>query len=73
MWVVVIVLVVGYMMIYVEKICKKLESLLIYKLDDYFCFYIKKIFDENKKFMFGYKLILVEMLVVFVWIVWGVI
>ncbi|EOS8131581.1 putative basic amino acid antiporter YfcC [Enterococcus faecium] len=72
MWVVVTALAAGYMMIYAEKIRKKPESSLTYKSDDYFRSHIKKTSDENKKFMLGHKLILLEMLVVLVWIVWGV-
>ncbi|NGS78099.1 hypothetical protein G6X36_01970, partial [Staphylococcus aureus] len=70
--VVVTALAAGYMMIYAEKIRKKPESSLTYKSDDYFRSHIKKTSDENKKFMLGHKLILLEMLVVLVWIVWGV-
>lgn len=72
MWVVVTALAAGYMMIYAEKIRKKPESSLTYRSDDYFRSHIKKTSDENKKFMLGHKLILLEMLVVLVWIVWGV-
>ena len=71
MWVVVTALAAGYK----DDICRKSvkpESSLTYKSDDYFRSHIKKTSDENKKFMLGHKLILVEMLAVLVWIVWGV-
>ncbi|WP_427040456.1 putative basic amino acid antiporter YfcC [Enterococcus hirae] len=72
MWVVITALSAGYLMIYGEKIRKKPESSLTYKSDDYFRSHLKKTTDEKKVFMLGHKLILLEMLIVLVWIVWGV-
>ncbi|EMF0115349.1 putative basic amino acid antiporter YfcC [Enterococcus hirae] len=72
MWVVITALSAGYLMIYGEKIRKKPESSLTYKSDDYFRSHLKKTTDEKKAFMLGHKLILLEMLIVLVWIVWGV-
>ncbi|EMF0149844.1 putative basic amino acid antiporter YfcC [Enterococcus hirae] len=72
MWVVITALSAGYLMIYGEKIRKKPESSLTYKSDDYFRSHLKKTTDEKKAFMLGHKLILIEMLIVLVWIVWGV-
>ena len=72
MWVVITALSAGYLMIYVEKIRKNPESSLTYKSDDYFRSHLKKTTDEKKAFMLGHKLILLEMLIVLVWIVWGV-
>lgn len=72
MWVVITALSAGYLMIYGEKIRKNPESSLTYKSDDYFRNHLKKTTDEKKAFMLGHKLILLEMLIVLVWIVWGV-
>lgn len=72
MWVVITALSAGYLMIYGEKIRKNPESSLTYKSDDYFRSHLKKTTDEKKAFMLGHKLILFEMLIVLVWIVWGV-
>lgn len=72
MWVVITALSAGYLMIYGEKIRKNPESSLTYKSDDYFRSHLKKTTDEKKVFMLGHKLILLEMLIVLVWIVWGV-
>ncbi|HFD6483774.1 putative basic amino acid antiporter YfcC [Enterococcus hirae] len=72
MWVVITALSAGYLMIYGEKIRKNPESSLTYKSDDYFRSHLKKTTDEKNAFMLGHKLILIEMLIVLVWIVWGV-
>ncbi|EMF0063048.1 putative basic amino acid antiporter YfcC [Enterococcus hirae] len=72
MWVVITALSAGYLMIYGEKIRKNPESSLTYKSDDYFRSHLKKTTDEKKAFVLGHKLILLEMLIVLVWIVWGV-
>lgn len=72
MWIVITALSAGYLMIYGEKIRKNPESSLTYKSDDYFRSHLKKTTDEKKAFMLGHKLILLEMLIVLVWIVWGV-
>lgn len=72
MWVVITALSAGYLMIYGEKIRINPESSLTYKSDDYFRSHLKKTTDEKKAFMLGHKLILLEMLIVLVWIVWGV-
>ncbi|MEX1438392.1 putative basic amino acid antiporter YfcC [Enterococcus sp. C53] len=72
MWVVITALSAGYLMIYGEKIRKNPESSLTYKSDDYFRSHLKKTTDEKKAFMLGHKLILLEMLIVLIWIVWGV-
>ncbi|OQO52471.1 hypothetical protein BH736_09395 [Enterococcus hirae] len=72
MWVVITALSAGYLMIYGEKIRKNPESSLTYKSDDYFRSHLKKTTDEKKAFLLGHKLILLEMLIVLVWIVWGV-
>ncbi|EOS7917718.1 putative basic amino acid antiporter YfcC [Enterococcus hirae] len=72
MWVVITALSAGYLMIYGEKIRKNPESSLTYKSDDYFRSHLKKTTDEKKAFMLGHKLILLEMLIILVWIVWGV-
>lgn len=72
MWIVVTALSAGYLMIYGEKVRKNPESSVTYKSDEYFRSHLKKTTDERKAFTLGHKLILVEMLAVLVWIVWGV-
>ncbi|EOL44097.1 C4-dicarboxylate anaerobic carrier [Enterococcus phoeniculicola] len=72
MWVVVTGLSAAYMMFYAEKVRKNPEASLTHKTDQYFRDHIKKTADEKVAFTLGHKLILVEMLVVLIWIVWGV-
>lgn len=72
MWVVVTGLSAAYLMIYAERIRKNPMKSEVYESDDYFRNHIQKTADEGKPFVFGHKLILVEMLIVLVWIVWGV-
>ncbi|MGM0123435.1 C4-dicarboxylate anaerobic carrier [Enterococcus sp. AZ194] len=72
MWVVVTGLSAAYMMFYAEKVRKNPEASLTHKSDQYFRDHIKKTSDEKVAFTLGHKLILVEMLAVLIWIVWGV-
>ena len=72
MWFVVTALSAAYLMIYAEKIRKNPEKSLSYKTDNYFREHIQKTNDANKPFLFGHKLVLVEMLIILIWIVWGV-
>ena len=73
MWVVITGLSAAYLMVYAERIRKNPEKSLTYKSDAYFRDHIQKTSDENKPFSFlGHKLILLEMLAVLIWIVWGV-
>ena len=59
-------------MIYAERIRKNPEKSLTYQSDAYFRNHLEKTSSEQKPFLLGHKLILVEMLAVLVWIVWGV-
>ena len=72
MWVVITGLSAAYLMVYAERIRKNPEKSLTYKSDAYFRDHIQKTSDENKPFLLGHKLILLEMLAVLIWIVWGV-
>lgn len=72
MWVIVTLLSAIYLMVYAEKVRKNPESSIVYKSDEYFRRHIKENVNESKDFKLGHKLILVEMLIVLVWIVWGV-
>ena len=69
MWVVITGLSAAYLMVYAERIRKNPEKSLTYKSDAYFRDHIQKTSDENKPFLLGHKLILLEMLAVLIWIV----
>ncbi|PWL47289.1 MAG: putative basic amino acid antiporter YfcC [Veillonellaceae bacterium] len=72
MWFIVTALSAAYMMIYAEKIRKHPESSVVYESDKFFRDRMNETTEEEKEFKLGHKLILVEMLAVLVWIVWGV-
>ncbi|MDD6870502.1 putative basic amino acid antiporter YfcC [Allisonella histaminiformans] len=72
MWFIVTALSAAYMMIYAEKIRKHPESSVVYESDKFFRDRMNETTDEEKEFKLGHKLILLEMLAVLVWIVWGV-
>ncbi|MBO0481458.1 putative basic amino acid antiporter YfcC [Candidatus Enterococcus courvalinii] len=72
MWVIVTGLSAVYLMIYAERIRKNPASSVTYKSDAYFRDHLEKTTDEKKAFTLGHKLILAEMLIVLVWIIWGV-
>lgn len=72
MWFIVTALAAGYMMFYAEKIRKKPELSVMHKSDEYFRSRIENTTKEEMEFNLGHKLILLEMLAVLVWIVWGV-
>jgi len=72
MWFVVTALAAGYMMYYAEKIRKNPTSSVMHEADGYFRDRIAQTTEEEKKFGFGDKLILLEMLGVLIWIIWGV-
>jgi uncharacterized ion transporter superfamily protein YfcC len=59
-------------MVYAEKIRKNPESSIVYKSDAYFRKHIENNVNESNEFKLGHKVILLEMLVVLIWIVWGV-
>lgn len=72
MWVVVTALSAAYLMVYAEKVRKQPEKSLTYQSDAYFRNHLEQTSNEQKPFLLGHKLILVEMLAVLIWIVWGV-
>ena len=72
MWVVITALSAAYMMVYAEKIRKKPELSAVYDTDEYFRDRLEKTTEEEMKFTLGHKLILLEMLAVLIWIIWGV-
>lgn len=72
MWFIVTALSAAYMMIYAEKIRKHPESSVVYESDKFFRDRMNETTEEEKGFKLGHKLILLEMLAVLVWIVWGV-
>jgi len=72
MWFVVTALAAAYMMYYAEKIRKNPTSSVMHEADGYFRDRIAQTTEEEKKFTIGDKLILLEMLGVLIWIIWGV-
>ena len=72
MWVIVTGAGAAYMMIYAEKIRKNPETSVMYEADGYFRNRIELKTEEEKRFKLGDKLILLEMLAVLIWIIWGV-
>ncbi len=72
MWFIVTGLSAGYMMFYAEKIRKNPELSLMHKSDEHFRSRIENTTQQEIEFTLGHKLILLEMLAVLVWIVWGV-
>jgi uncharacterized ion transporter superfamily protein YfcC len=60
------------MMYYAEKIRKKPELSVMYEADGYFRERMDTTTEEEKHFGLGDKLILLEMLAVLIWIIWGV-
>lgn len=72
MWVIVTLLSAAYMMVYAEKIRKRPELSVMHQSDGYFRSRMENTTPEEKKFRLGHKLILLEMLAVLIWIIWGV-
>lgn len=72
MWVVVTALSAGYMMVYAEKIRKNPKLSIVHESDEYFRTKLGSTKEEELKFTLGHKLILLEMLAVLIWIIWGV-
>lgn len=62
----------AYMMYYGEKVRKNPQISVMYELDGYFRERVEQTAEEDKKFTLGDKLILLEMLAVLIWIIWGV-
>ena len=72
MWVIVTLLSAGYMMIYAEKVRKNPAHSVVYESDAYFRGRMDSVSEEEREFSLGHKLILLEMLAVLIWIIWGV-
>ena len=72
MWVVVTLAAAGFMMFYAERIRKTPEKSVVYAGDAYFRSRMETVTEEEREFNLGHKLILLEMLAVMIWIVWGV-
>lgn len=72
MWFVITGLSAAYLSIYAKRIRKNPLKSEVYESDDYFRHHIQKTAEEKKPFLLGHKLILLEMLAVLIWIVWGV-
>lgn len=74
MWVVITGASAAYMMVYAEKIRKNPQASVMYEADAYFRDRIESGNDEEKReFNLGHKLILLDMLAVLIWIIWGVV
>lgn len=72
MWFVVTALSAAYMMRYAEKIRKNPRLSVMYESDKYFRDRLEQASEEEREFNLGHKLILLEMLLVLIWIIWGV-
>lgn len=72
MWFVVTGLAAAYMMRYAEKIRKNPELSVMHGSDKHFRDKLEQTNEEGREFSIGHKLILLEMLAVLIWIIWGV-
>ena len=72
MWVAVTLASAAFMMVYAERIRKAPEKSVVYAGDAYFRDRMDAVTDEEREFNLGHKLILLEMLAVLIWIIWGV-
>lgn len=72
MWVVITLASAAYMMVYAERIRKNPQSSVVYEGDAFFRRRMDEVTEEEREFTIGHKLILLEMLAVLIWIVWGV-
>ena len=72
LWVTVTLASAAFMMVYAERIRKAPEKSVVYAGDAYFRNRMDAITDEEREFNLGHKLILLEMLAVLIWIIWGV-
>ncbi|WP_281738417.1 putative basic amino acid antiporter YfcC [Enterococcus dispar] len=72
MWFVITALSALYLSIYAERIRKNPMKSEVYESDAHFRDQIQKTTNEKKPFLLGHKLILIEMLAVLIWIIWGV-
>ena len=72
MWVVVTLAAAAFMMVYAEGVRKTPQKSVVYAGDAYFRSRMDTVTDEEREFNLGHKLILLEMLAVLIWIIWGV-
>ena len=72
MWVVVTLASAGFMMAYAERIRKNPQKSVVYAEDSHFRSRMNSVSEEEREFTLGHKLILLEMLAVLIWIIWGV-
>lgn len=72
MWVIVTLAAAAYMMVYAEKIRKNPSKSVAYETDAYFRDKLSTVNEQAPQFLLGHKLVLLEMLAVLIWIVWGV-
>ncbi len=72
MWVVVTLASAGFMMVYAERIRKSPQKSVVYSGDSYFRSRLDSVSEQEREFNLGHKLILLEMLAVLIWIIWGV-
>ena len=72
MWVIVTLAAAGFMMFYAEGVRKNPEKSVVYAGDAYFRNRMDTVTEEEREFNLGHKLILLEMLAVLIWIIWGV-
>lgn len=72
MWVAVTLASAAFMMVYAERVRKAPEKSVVYAGDAYFRNRMDAVTDEEREFNLGHKLILLEMLAVLIWIIWGV-
>lgn len=72
MWFAITAASAAYMMVYAEKVRKKPQLSAVYATDEHFRERLESTSAEEMKFTFGHKLVLLEMLAVLVWIIWGV-
>ena len=72
MWVVVSLAADAFMMVYAERVRKNPQKSVVYAEDSHFRSRMNSVSEEEKEFTLGHKLILLEMLAVLIWIIWGV-
>ena len=72
MWGVVSLAADAFMMVYAERVRKNPQKSVVYAEDSHFRSRMNSVSEEEKEFTLGHKLILLEMLAVLIWIIWGV-
>ena len=72
LWVGITGLAAAYMMVYAERIRKDPTRSVVYHEDGHLRERLNAVSAQEREFTLGHKLILLEMLAVLVWIIWGV-